>query len=289
MRVNVDAAPDDPGVKRLALKLKLPRPQALGCLVCVWRECYRRKTVFLAIDDVDAAAEIDGFATAMVAADLAERAKKGANATIQVKLRREPAETVDIVVTAEKDGVRIRGAADRIAFLFVQAERSKLGVEARRNKPKGLPRGQPKGHNPAVNPRVNPLTPDLAPSPPPATKTEREALSHQGSSWSPKDRHRSVAAERGFDLEAVVRVYRAKRKGAESDDDFDVWLEREWPPRARPQAPTAPVQPVQRRPDMEPFVPPKPLTDEERQALAEQLRVAKVQLGHVAVDDGDAA
>lgn len=66
------------------------RRYAIGCLLDVWAISYDRKSHVVPVDDVDATALIDGFHATMIAAGLASH---------------------------EHDGVAIRGARKRIAYL----------------------------------------------------------------------------------------------------------------------------------------------------------------------------
>ena len=153
IRVNVDLEfPSSPGFKRLVRKLQLPAAHALGCCVQLWAACYVARTPFISRDDADAAADLDGFADALVGAGLADEAKQGDTTEIDVVVKRQPLQVATFTKVAESDGVRVRGVAERIGFLLLQGERSKLGVAARKNNPRVNPRVDP-----AVNPRVDPM------------------------------------------------------------------------------------------------------------------------------------
>jgi len=117
MRVNVDSsALTDPRIRRLGLRLGMPWRQAFGHLISVWMLCYDRKSNTVSCEDADISAELEGFANAMVAADLA---------------------------IARGDKIKVRGVDDRIAFLNRQKERAVKGGRPKnprvsQNKPNGL-------------------------------------------------------------------------------------------------------------------------------------------------------
>jgi hypothetical protein len=175
VRLSVDSDfPNSSKNKRLALALKLSRFHTAGCCLEVWGACYIARSPFISEVDCDITAEVPGFAIAMVESDLAVPAKAGDVFNVDVEIGKgENKRTIPVPVVAEKDGIRVKGVAARIAFLFKQNELSKLGVaarEAKRSKgqpeerpsgePQGQPMGSPEGH-PWVNPGVNPSSPDL--------------------------------------------------------------------------------------------------------------------------------
>lgn len=85
---------------RLARRFGWRRQEAIGRLLDVYAVAYDRERDTLSVEDVDIAAEQDGFAAAMVEVDLAEQSRAG---------------------------VRIRGAAERIRYLTQAADAGRLG------------------------------------------------------------------------------------------------------------------------------------------------------------------
>lgn len=141
MRVNVDSsALTDPRIRRLGLRLGIPWRQAFGHLISVWMLCYDRRSNTISCEDADISAELEGFANAMVAADLA---------------------------IPRGDKIKVRGVDERIDFLNRQKERAVKGGRPRnprvlQNKPNGLP-----DENPTVvenKPNSLALAPDLSPA-----------------------------------------------------------------------------------------------------------------------------
>lgn len=145
MRVNVDSAIfGDARLKRLAKVLGVRWTEALGALVATWHHCYQLRLAVVSVDDVDAVADIDGLAAAIVAVGLGAWAGKGR--------------------------VRVAGVTERIAWLERQSEKSARGVEARRK------RVNPE-HDPVVNPRVDPVVGNNQPSGQPYSPSLAPALS----------------------------------------------------------------------------------------------------------------
>lgn len=114
MRVNVDEqALSEPRIKRMARRLsrEQQRPinhhDVLGRLIAVWMLCYSRRTAVILVDDIDITAEIDGFAAAMVAEDMA-------------------------TATEDERNVYVCGVTKRIEFLERQTERGRRGGKAPR-------------------------------------------------------------------------------------------------------------------------------------------------------------
>lgn len=72
MRVNVDSSSlTDPRFKLLGKALGMNHFEARGRCLYVWNECYERASERLTMDEVDALAEVDGFARAMISVGLA--------------------------------------------------------------------------------------------------------------------------------------------------------------------------------------------------------------------------
>lgn len=95
-----DSALRDPRVLRLARAVGWSRRETLGALLDVWAIAYDRAVAVIPEEDLDIAAERDGFARAM--------------------------EVVGLAV-AEPEGFRLRGAEERIHYLTEQAERGRKG------------------------------------------------------------------------------------------------------------------------------------------------------------------
>ncbi len=109
MRVNFDSkALGDPRFLRLAGKLKVTRHAAWGGCLPVWMHAYENRSAFMPATDVDALAELEGFAAAMVEVNLAE--------------------------SMGGDMVRLCGVRDRIEFLLQQDEKRALALEAKKAK-----------------------------------------------------------------------------------------------------------------------------------------------------------
>ena len=136
MRVNVDSsALTDPRIRRLGLRLGVPWRRAFGHLISVWMLCYDRRSNTVSCEDADISAELEGFAIAMVAADLA--IQRG-------------------------DKIKVRGVDERISFLNRQKERA---VKGGRPKNPRVSQKEPNGladENPTVV-ETKPNSPALAP------------------------------------------------------------------------------------------------------------------------------
>lgn len=107
MRVNVDeAALSEPRIRRMAKRLGLKHYEVLGRILHVWMLCYQRRSAIVDGIDIDiAAGDLDGFADAMLAENLADRCE---------------------------NGVYVRGVTQRIEFLEKQAEKGRKSGESRR-------------------------------------------------------------------------------------------------------------------------------------------------------------
>lgn len=78
VRVNVDSSViTDPRFKLLAKRLGISLREAIGSCLFVWMTCYERRTKTLETMEVDAAAEIDGFADALIGVTLAHLDARG--------------------------------------------------------------------------------------------------------------------------------------------------------------------------------------------------------------------
>lgn len=170
MRLSVDSDfVNGPKNKRLARKLGASRFQTAGQCLEVWSACYITRSPFLVAEDVDNAAELDGFADAMVAAELAERVPAGHRVTVELEFRDE---VVPVTIEADCDCLLIAGVLERIEFLLRQVEKSRRGVDAKRRRPvgeperqthyvsepAGSPMGRPAGYPQGQPARVNPTS-----------------------------------------------------------------------------------------------------------------------------------
>lgn len=138
MRVNVDdKALADPRFARLAARVKMNRHEALGRCLPVWNFAYQQRSEIMAIADVDALADCEGFAKALVAAKLAD---------------------------PKRDKVRLRGVRERIGFLLSQDDKRAKANKARQkghtaatksgpdHSSKNLPAGTSRGTEPGDGP-----------------------------------------------------------------------------------------------------------------------------------------
>lgn len=102
MRVNMDSSiATDPAFKLVARRLGADWKTVVGACYLVWLACYERRNERIRVVEADLAAELEGFAAAMIAEDLA----------------------LDV-----GDGqVVFRGVKKRIDFLLAQAERGSKG------------------------------------------------------------------------------------------------------------------------------------------------------------------
>ncbi len=123
MRVNIDTkAQSDPRFPKLGQRLIPPtnRYEALGRCISVWMHNYEIRSPLLSAEDVDALAELPGFATAMVGAGLAR---------------------------VQGPVLWICGVQERIGWLLVQDHKRGLALAAKRASvglpPQDVPRGIP--------------------------------------------------------------------------------------------------------------------------------------------------
>jgi hypothetical protein len=137
-----DSVTRDPRVLRGARALGLSRREMIGTLIDVWAIAYDRATPFLPREDIDTAAELDGFAAVLERVGLAR---------------------------AEPEGVRLAGVEERIDYLKKQAERgSKGGQVSAENRKRGHEK-QAYASSAAQAPSAerSSLSPDLVPDPVP--------------------------------------------------------------------------------------------------------------------------
>lgn len=164
MRVNVDTkAFTDPRFFRLGTKLKMNRHEALGRCLLVWSVAYENRSPITTAADIDAAADLNGFSAAMIAADLAQN---------------------------HRGKVRLRGIVDRVHWLIGQDRKREKANETRRAKQKSSktrhkPDTQssserlPGGNAPGLPSTPYSLLPDPDPSPPPEGREERRGTGDQ--------------------------------------------------------------------------------------------------------------
>src|SRR5688572_2423773 len=103
MRVNMDSSVvSDPRFKMLGKALGVTWREALGSCFLVWLACYERREDMMPEDEIDVAAECEGFAKAMLRVGLAH--------------------------PGELDGtIVIHGVDSRISFLNKQRSKGKAG------------------------------------------------------------------------------------------------------------------------------------------------------------------
>lgn len=115
MRVNVDEqAISEPRIKRMAKRLARSHYEVLGRLMPVWMLCYQRRSAVVQPIDIDIAADLDGFAEAMVSEEMAD---------------------------IDEAGVYVRGVLNRIEFLEKQSQKGRKSGEVRRGRSGGSANG----------------------------------------------------------------------------------------------------------------------------------------------------
>lgn len=139
---------------RASTGAELTRHDVMGRLLCVFAIVYDRVDDVLSVDDIDIAAELDGFAEAMIVAGLASR---------------------------DRRGVLIRGANKRLEYLRTRSDSGREGGrksgETRRNRAKQTAKVTFEANEARPNPPdlVPDPVPDLVPDLPPAPVRERAA------------------------------------------------------------------------------------------------------------------
>jgi hypothetical protein len=107
VRVNVDSqALRDPRFRRAAKRLQVSHHEVLARCIHVWMVCYERREPVITREDIDIAAELDGFTDALVSSELAE--------------------------SLTPNEIYVRGVSERIQWLEKQSERGKRSGERRR-------------------------------------------------------------------------------------------------------------------------------------------------------------
>lgn len=149
-----DKFPRDPRVIKLGRRVGWSRRETMGALIDVFQIVYDRERDTLPAEDIDIAAEREGFAEHMIECDLAERTRAG---------------------------VRVKGAAERIDYLKNRAEAGRVGGlksgESRRNRSEANERSKRSTASSGAEASRNPPdpVPDLPPVPDGAPDLEREA------------------------------------------------------------------------------------------------------------------
>lgn len=134
MRVNIDDKIEtDTRVTFAAARLQISRFEFIGRVIPVWMNAYRNRSAIMPMRNVDALAELPGFAVAMIEEDLAT------------------------LVQPEMVLVRLRGVTERIEFLEIQdAKRAK--ANAAKRAAAGLPPAPPPGTIPGHVPPARPYS-----------------------------------------------------------------------------------------------------------------------------------
>ena len=111
MRVNMDSSIiNDPRFKLVAADMGRSWREVIGSCFLLWMACYERRSICLRLDEADVAAELPGFAAALIKRGLATR--------------------------TDAETMRVHGVEARIAFLEKQSEKGKRGGQARAKKDK---------------------------------------------------------------------------------------------------------------------------------------------------------
>lgn len=185
MRVNADSkARHDVRYKRLARRLGISHADAFGRSIWVWFELYERAGAYLSAEDIDIAAEMDGFAAAMVECELAEETPDG------IRVRgNERAGWVERKREISSEGGRARAAAAaRKSGRFVKANTKHQPNTSR------PPAATPAADQPCTSPPALALDPALALAPDQKTAPLAPlALTHTGP--TPGSRLRAVFTE----------------------------------------------------------------------------------------------
>lgn len=223
----------DPRVLRLAKACGWSRRETMGALLDVWEVCYERVSEVLSIADIDAAAELDGFAQKLIECELGR---------------------------ATKRGVRVSGAKERIAYLKRSRDAGRKGGlksgESRRNSSKRPFKGRFSDPSHETNPPdlVPDTAPDLAPDPDPApggaeesaivrvpilTPPPRLDTRSIPENWEPADTNanRTAAAKaegRGVVIGYALDKFRAQmrsaaKRSADWDAEWRAYLATEFP------------------------------------------------------------
>lgn len=149
MRVNVDDVFGDPRARHVARQTKIDIFSAVGRLIAVWRVAYQRRSPWLLPLDIDGAADMDGFADAMVNSRLAFADAPPDHDSAP------PAASFE--ATREEGALWVKGVRRRITHLLAAAEKGRRSGEARRARARSSTDDEPvsnTGSTP-VEPRLN--------------------------------------------------------------------------------------------------------------------------------------
>lgn len=236
-----DKFPRDPRVIKLGRRVGWSRRETMGALIDVFQIVYDRERDTLPAEDIDIAAEREGFAEHMIECDLAERTRAG---------------------------VRVKGAAERIDYLKNRAEAGRVGglksgesrrnsteanarskrstassgAEASRNPPDPVPDPPPVPDGvPDLERETAPASPPLPTEPPgpealtlqpsaPRQKRKGPVAKHRlPADWSPRPQERDRARSAGIDPDAEADRFRDHHTArantmADWDAAFRTWL-----------------------------------------------------------------
>lgn len=201
------------------------RQEAIGRLIDVFALTYDRVSDVLPLQEIDIAAEQEGFAESMVLVGLAERATTG---------------------------LRIKGAAERIGYLLDSKESGRIGGvrsgESRRKQSKGKTKrpfegplkGQRSDPSPNHEGSTNPPSPSPVPDPDSKSRAGEPRPHRLDPTWKPSDSEvnraaQAIAKSRGVDLEQqLAALHDWARDSGKTGKDWDArW--RNWLRSSRPQ------------------------------------------------------
>jgi hypothetical protein len=201
-----DKFPRDPRVIKLGRRAGWSRRETMGALIDVFQIVYDRERDVLPDEDIDIAAELDGFAGHMIACDLAERTTFG---------------------------VRVRGAAERIEYLRNRSEAGRTGGiksgESRRNRDEAKLRSKRSTASGRAKASRNPPdpVPDDPPDPVPARESPRApaipATPERTPAYDHQDpRSRGRLAEATYESASKARIEVAAELGLPEQIPFPV-------------------------------------------------------------------
>lgn len=166
-----DSALRDPRMLRLSKRLQWKPRETLGALLFVWAITYDRKHPIVPLEDVDSAADHDGFCAAMIAVGLA-------------------------VDTPE--GVLVKGAIERIKYLDESVESGRRGglvTQAKRraeHNSQGSDQATVEGTDRVRRGPVNPPPPDPSPPPPPVPDSAPDPDARESAAETPSAPRRAA-------------------------------------------------------------------------------------------------
>ena len=143
MRVNVESKVlTDARFKIAAQKLGISWHEVLGRVVLVWMAAYEKRSAYATRIEIDAVADIVGFAYALIFACLARYPTDADLTSDWLEEHDEHEEKFE-----EGQTVLIAGIRDHVAWLHVQDAKREKAMAAKRAKA-GLPGGRPRGNPP---------------------------------------------------------------------------------------------------------------------------------------------